>query len=161
MHPDICGIEIIDLQGVDTATGNKMEDRFNAIFRLNDYLHHHQTVMFLILDNEKYAHWLKENAEMVKSRHGCRRYATLTAYIQFWLKSFEFDNFSCTEIASALIQPACGVAEFNVSKVTNAKCDSNPGPALKSLYMKKTNYRLQKTKLAQVLAEKMMSTSDN
>ena len=160
-HPGKFGIEIIDLQGVGTATGNKKEDHFNAIFRLIDYLHHHQTLTFLILNNENYSHRLKKNAEIVKSRYGFRRSATLPEYIHIWQKSFEFDNFSCMEIASALTQLAHSDAEFNICEVTNAKCDSNPGSALESLYKKNAYYGLLKIKLAQVLIEKIMSTSDN
>ena len=52
IHPGIIGIEIIVLGGVDVATGNK-EDRFRAILRLIDYLHHHQTFTFLVLDQRK------------------------------------------------------------------------------------------------------------
>ena len=161
MHPGICGFEIIDLQGVDTVTGNKKVDRFGAIFRLIDYLNHHQTFTFLILDNENYAQMLKERAKKEKSRHGFRRYTTRSEYIRIWRISFEFDNFFCTEIAAALTLLASGVAEFSVSEVMNAKRDSNLGSALKSVYKKKANYGLQKTKLAQVLAEKMMYTTDN
>lgn len=47
-------IEIIVLSGVDNATGTA-EDRYRAILRLVDYLHHHQTFAFPILDNERYA----------------------------------------------------------------------------------------------------------
>ena len=155
-HPGNFGIEIIDLQGVGTATGNKKEDRFSAIFRLIDYLHHHQTFTFLILDNENYARMLKERAKKEKSRYGFRRYTTRSEYIRIWRISFEFDNFSCTEIAAALTQLACDVAEFSVSEVMNAKRDSNPGATLNSLYKNKANYKLQKTKLATVLVDLMM-----
>ncbi len=54
-HPGRYGIEIIPLGGVSVATGNRKDDRFSAVIRLVDYLHHHQTFALLILDNEGYA----------------------------------------------------------------------------------------------------------
>ena len=47
-HPGVYGIEIIVLGSVDVATGSKKEDRFRAILRLIDYLHHHQTLEFRV-----------------------------------------------------------------------------------------------------------------
>ena len=75
-HPGTIGIEIIVLGGVGTATGNKKDDRFRAIFRLIDYLHHHQIFTYLVLDNENYATKLKEEAKKAKSIHSDRRYVT-------------------------------------------------------------------------------------
>ena len=156
-HPGVYGIEIIVLDGVGNATGTRKEDRFGAIVRLIDYLHHHQTFAFLILDNEGHAVQLKKRAEEAKSIHGDRRYVTRPEYIRIWRDSFEFNNFSCTEIAAALTKLAAGVAKFSVGEVRNAKSDSNPGAALTSLYRKKTGYGLQKIKLARILVDTMMS----
>ena len=116
-HPGKRGIEIISLGGVDTATGGK-EDRFRAILRLVDYLHHHQTFTFLMLDNENYAKRLKVEARKKKSRHQQRRYVTRPEYIKIWRRSFEMDNFSATEIAAALSALAPGKVRFTRSAVT-------------------------------------------
>jgi len=65
-HPGTFGVEFLVLGGVDNATGSKKEDRFRAILRLVDYLHHHQIFAFLILDNENYAKRLKKEASKAK-----------------------------------------------------------------------------------------------
>ena len=121
LHPGILGIEIVVLGGVDIATGSKREDRFRAIMRLIDYLHHHQTFVFLVLDKENYAHRLKAAAAKMKSIHTDRRYVTRPEYIRIWKRSFEFDNFSCTEIAAALGEVAEGRVRFTVKQVRAAR----------------------------------------
>lgn len=158
-HPGIYGIEIIVLGGVDNATGNKKEDRFRAIFRLIDYLHHHQTFTFLILDNENYAYRLKQEAKKAKSIHSDRRYVTRPEYIRIWKDSFEFDNFSCTEIAAALNKLAQGKATFTVRDVTYVKSQDNPGSALVKLYRCKTSHGLRKVELSKILVRSMMSSA--
>ena len=105
VHPGVLGIEIIVLGGVGAATGTSRSDRFGAIIRLIDYLHHHQTFAFLVLDiNENYADRLKQRARKARSIHVDRRYVTRPDYVRIWKQSFEFDNFSCTEIATALTE---------------------------------------------------------
>ena len=157
MHPGKYGIEIIVLGGVDAATGSKKGDRFGAIIRLIDYLHHHQTLAFLILDNENYAARLKAKAKAARSIHGRRRYVTRAEYIRIWKDSFEFDNLSCTEIAAALTKLAQGAATFGATDVVNAKRGRNSGSALKSLYKTKANYGLNKIRLATILVDTMIS----
>ncbi|MCY4002686.1 MAG: hypothetical protein OXF33_03130 [Rhodospirillales bacterium] len=156
-HPGTYGIEIITLGGVGTATGRKKADRFGAIIRLIDYLHHHQTFAFLILDNENYATQLKANAAKAKSIHGRRRYVTRPEYVRIWRDSFEFDNFSCTEIATALTRLAGGVATFTTREVAQAKRKPNSGAELKALYRKKASYGLKKVGLARILVDNMLS----
>ena len=156
-HPGKYGIEIIPLGGVGAATGNKKHDRFRAIIRLIDYLHHHQTFAILILDNENYADRLKKNAKNAKSIHGDRKYVTRPEYIHIWKKSFEFDNFSNTEIAAAFTELARGVATFSRSDVANARNHCKPGAALDSLYEQETSYGLQKVELAELLVDTLMS----
>lgn len=156
-HPGIYGIEIIVLGSVDVATGSKKEDRFRAILRLVDYLHHHQTFTFLILDNENYAERLKREARKSKSIHSKQRYVTRTEYIRIWKDAFEFDNFSCSEIAAAMNELAQGYAIFTAAEVTACKKDPNPGSSLQKLYENKAQYGLQKIKLSEILIEHMMS----
>ena len=156
-HPGTYGIEIIVLGGVGIATGTKKQDRFNAIIRLIDYLHHHQTFAFLILDNENYAAHLKEKAKKARSIHGDRRYVTRPEYIRIWKDSFEFDNFSNTEIANALTELAGGVVTFRVRDIASVRKACNSGSALKDLYKTKTNYGLNKIRLAKFLVDAMMS----
>lgn len=156
-HLGVYGIEIIVLGSVDVATGSKREDRFRAILRLIDYLHHHQTFAFLILDNENYAERLKQESRKSKSIHSKQRYVTRTEYIRIWKDAFEFDNFSCSEIAAAMNELAQGYASFTSAEVTVCKKDSNPGSSLHKLYKKKAQYGLQKIKLNEILIEHMMS----
>ncbi|HHL39906.1 MAG TPA: hypothetical protein ENJ37_05320 [Deltaproteobacteria bacterium] len=157
-HPGKYWIEIVVLGGVGVATGTK-QDRFRAILRLVDYLHHHQTITFLILDNENYAIRLEQETKKAKSIHSDRRYVTRPDYIKIWRKSFEFDNFSCSEIAAAMSKLAMGHANFTTSEVATCKKNPNPGASLKHLYKQKTHYGLQKIKLSEFLVEHMMSPS--
>lgn len=157
VHPGKYGIEIIVLGSVDVATGSKKEDRFRAILRLIDYLHHHQTITFLVLDNENYAEKLKREARKSKSIHSKQRYVTRPEYIRIWKDAFEFDNFSCSEIAAAMNELAQGYASFTTAEVTACKKDPKPGSCLQRLYQQKAQYGLQKIKLCEILIEHMMS----
>lgn len=157
VHPGTYGIEIIVLGSVDVATGSKKEDRFRAILRLIDYLHHHQTITFIILDNENYAKRLKQEARKAKSIHSDQRYITRPEYIRIWKDAFEFDNFSCSEIAAAMSKQALGNASFTSTEVAACKTDTNPGACLQKLYDQKAHYGLQKIRLSENLVERMMS----
>ncbi len=156
-HPGNWGIEIIILRGVDNATGNKKDDRFRAILRLADYLHHQQTIAFLILDNENNAQKLKEEAKKARSLHSEQRYVTRYDYIKIWKDSFEFDNFSCTELASALSKVSKGHAHFTRDELLACKNQSNSGAALKKLFTLKTKYGLPKVELAKILVDIMLA----
>ena len=156
--PGTFGIEIVVLRGVDTATGGR-EDRFRAILRLVDYLHHHQTITFLILDNENYARRLKERAREAKSIHHEKRYVTRPEYIRIWRDSFELDNFSATEIARAFVELCSNRVHFTCNDVAACKQQDRPGAALSALYEGKTQYGLEKIKLAKILVRNMLSPS--
>jgi hypothetical protein len=157
VNPGKYGIEIIVLGSVDVATGSKKEDRFRAILRLVDYLHHHQTITFLILDNENYAEKLKREAKKSKSIHSDKRYVTRPEYIRIWKDAFEFDNFSCTEIAHVMTILAQGKAQFTSADVNLCKKGKNPGASLQRLYKDKADYGLPKLKLNEILVDDMMS----
>lgn len=157
LHPGKHGIEIICLGGVDNATGND-KDHFGGIIRLIDYLHHHQTLSFLILDNENRAKKFKEKLLKAKSIHNNKRFVTQEKSIKVLENSFEFDNFSCDEIAIALTKLAQSHATFSGDDIANIKKDKNPGSDLKKLYKKKANYELNKVKLAEILVD-MIGTS--
>lgn len=156
-HLGIYGIEIIVLGGVGTATGTKKEDRFRAILRLIDYLHHHQTFTFLVLDNENYAARLKREARKAKSRHGKRIHVTRAEYIRIWRDSFEFDNYSCGEIAAAMKTLAQGRAHFSRDAVMRCKKADNSAAELGRLYRQETRYDLPKVELNEILVENMLS----
>ena len=145
------------MRGVDNVTGNRKQDRFRAILRLIDYLHHHQTITFLVLDNENYAPMLKAEAKKAQSIHSSNRYVTRLDQIRIWKDSFEFGNFSCTEIACPLDELAQGHARFSVQEVKQAKNHRTPGSELKKLYRGKTNRPLEKVKLNKILVRNMLS----
>lgn len=156
-HPGKLGIEIVVLWGVDAATGAK-EDNYRAIIRLIDYLHHHQTITFLILDNENYASKLKTTARKAKSIHHKKRFATRPEYIRIWKKSFEFDNFSCAEIAAAMNELADGRAFFSREEITACNNGTVSGDLLSKLYQQKTGYGLNKINLSEILVSKALAT---
>lgn len=157
VHPGKFGIEIISLGGVDKATGTK-EDRFRAILRLVDYLHHHQTFTFLILDNEGYAKKLEAQAKKRKSIHGQDRYVTRPEHIKIWDKSFELDNFSPKEIATALSAMTRGDIRFSYQKVTICIKDKNsPIRKLEELYKRKTGRGLSHKELAEKLVDEILA----
>ncbi len=157
VHPGKLSIEIIDLGGVDTATGNKKDDHFQAILRLVDYLHHHQTLTFLILDNEGHAKKLKNRAKKAKSKHHNKRYITRPEYIKIWRDCFEMDNFSSTEISVALNTLALGHGKFSKSDVISCKKPDNSGVDLSKLYRQKTGFDLNKVKLSSILTTAMLT----
>lgn len=157
-HAGIYGIEIIALSGVDAATGGK-DDRFRAILRLIDYLHHHQTFTFLILDNEGHATRLKSEAQKARSIHGKRSYITRREYIKIWRISFEFDNFSCTEIAAALNKITGSSSVITRSDVAACKRAPNPGACLNRLASAKYGYKPDKIKTAEALVSMMLDAS--
>jgi hypothetical protein len=158
VHPGKYGIEIIVLGGVDVATGTK-EDRFRAIFRLIDYLHHHQTLTFLLLDNEGFARKLRDEARDAKSIHHTRRNVTRIDHIKLWQLSFEFDNYSNAEIADALTAQSNGEPAFTPDEIENCREQVAHGAALKKLYLRRTGKKLDKMKLAETLVETMLAAT--
>lgn len=154
LHPGTCGIELIDLGGVDNATGNQAGS--GGIVRLIDYLHHHQTVSFVILDNENRAKKFKKDLLKARSIHNNQRYVTQRRYVKILNNSFEFDNFSYEEIADALTKLAQDNVVFNSIEISDTKEDDKPGAALKNLYKEKVGSELEKTKLAEILIDIMI-----
>lgn len=98
------GIEILGIGGVDNAAGAK-ENRFSAMWRLVDYLHHHQTLAFVLLDNEGLARRnVRGGLPKAPSVHSTDRKATRSDHIKVWRTNFELENFSDTELAGAMNQ---------------------------------------------------------
>jgi hypothetical protein len=155
-HPGTYGIEVIVLGGVDNATGSK-EDSYRAIFRLLDYLHHHQTITYIILDNERFARKLKAQAKSAKSIHYRNRMVTRPDHIKVWNIAFEFDNFTDSEIAKALVQISAGKCRACTGDVTLCRKAKDAGAALKNLYQDRVASKLDKMKLMETLIETMLS----
>ncbi|WBF66608.1 hypothetical protein LN040_12830 [Desulfovibrio subterraneus] len=155
-HYGVVGIEVLSIDGVDNATGSRL-DRFGAILRLVDYLHTHQTFVFIILDNENNATKLKNKAKISRSIFNKNRMLTRGEYIKIWSRSFEFDNFSCTEIASALTEVAKNNSEFKPKDIVCIKNNKASGDVLSKYYKEKTGYGLNKIELSKVLIANMLS----
>lgn len=155
-HPGRAGIELVNLRGVNNATGDKRADKFRAIIRLVDYLHHQQTMTFLILDRENYAKKLKANVAKAKSLHGEERLAVPKEHIVLWKTALEFDNFSDIEIAKAMSDLAGDNSTFKREDVKECRQSENAGKNLSNLYKAKIGYGLEKPKLAGVLAKTLL-----
>ena len=120
-HHGVSGIKLVNLQGVDNATGRRLTDRFNAIFRLVDYLHDEQIATQIILDNEGQASHLKASARTKPSLFGQRVRVTKVHRIRVWKANFELDNFSDTELARALTNLAPDGVRFRSQDVKSVR----------------------------------------
>ena len=151
-HHGISEIELVELQGVDQATGNKTSDRFNAIFRLIDYLHDHQSLAFLMLDNEGQAGNLPVAAKTKHSTFEGRTWVTPPDQIKVWEKNFELDNFEDPEIALALTACASDEVRFRVEDVAAVRVGGRKASIAK-LFQERTSRGLDKPMLGEHLAE--------
>lgn len=156
-HHGVSGVEIVNLRGVDSATGNKTSDRYNAIFWLVDYLHEHQTLAYIMLDNEGQARNLKESARRKASRFEVRSRAMPYDHIQVWERTFELDNFDDVEIAIALTKVANESVQFLPEEVKPVRSQW-PENQLSKLFHDRTGQDLNKPRLAQHLAEIAISS---
>lgn len=156
--PSTYGIEIVNLGGVSNASGGK-ENPFSALWRLVDYLHHHQTIAVVLMDNEGFAAKnLKAGLPKAISTYLQHRRATRPEYIKLWKSSFEFDNFSDAEIAHALTHLG-GVmftrADIAICRIDSSASFSRRKHTLERLYETRTGSALFKPALAEALVEMM------
>lgn len=160
------GIEISNLGGVDNAAGGK-EAPFSAIWRLVDYLHHHQTLAFVLLDNEGYASRnVRDGLRKANSVHSPDRKATRRDHIKIWRTSFELENFSDTEIARALNQVA-GEDTFTRADVAACRAAVLEGPrkgqklrTIDRLFEERSDVPLNKPRLGLILVDIMMDPTN-
>lgn len=156
-----CGIEILSLGGVDNAAGGK-EAPFSALWRLVDYLHHHQTLAFVLLDNEGFASRnVQQGLPKAKSVHSSDRKATRPDHIKVWRTNFELENFSDTELAQAM-NTLCGQRMFNRADVATCRAAVRAGPpkngplhTIDRLYIDRTGLPLDKPRLGLILTDIM------
>ena len=80
-------------------------------------------------------------------------------YLKVWKSSFEFDNFSATEIAAALSRLAGRNGYFSYADVDGCRQCRSPGRALSVLYEQRTGHGLNKLDLARELTECMFEAS--
>ncbi len=152
MHQGVSGIEILNLGGVNQATGNRRDDRFHAIFRLVDYLLDHQTLVFLMLDNENQANKLKEASAHKRSIFGVRQRVISPDRIHLWQQNFELDNFTDEELVRAMAVAAEHRAEFDAADIRAVR-SAWQTKSLAHVYRTRTGADLKKPDLAQALAE--------
>lgn len=113
----ILGIELVNVHGVSNATGGK-DSSYSALWRLIDYLHHHQTIAFVLLDNEGLAPVnIGKGLRKAPSIHSSDRRVTRPDYVKLWKLCFELDNFNDAELARALTIYAEGKARFSAADV--------------------------------------------
>jgi hypothetical protein len=156
------GIEVFNVRGVDNAAGSK-KARYSALWLLVDYLHHHQTIAFVLLDNEGQASRnVGGGLVSAPSVSSELRKATKAKYVKLWNHSFEFDNFSNTEIASALNRVA-GQSLFrpaDLSSIRNVPAaHRGPRPSMERLYRERTGHGLNKLALGRELELLMFDPS--
>jgi len=159
----VYGIELTNLHGVNNATGSK-KDRFSAVWRLIDYLHHHQTVAMVLMDREGLAEKnLGRGLRRALSTYSSNRKVTRPEYVKLWTLSFEFDNFYDWEIATVLT--TVGQKPFTAMEVAACRrsaLDKISGRKLlkiADLYRQKTNADLNKPEFGKALIDFMFGTT--
>ena len=164
--PAVLGIEISDLGGVENAAGGK-EAPFSALWRLVDYLHHHQTIAFVLMDNEGYAtRNIAGGLPNAVSVHSRERMATRADHVHVWRLSFEYDNFTDAEIAHSLNQVA-EADRFDEADVAASRASSAAAvrggkvASLGSLYSRRTGNPLDKPRLGRLLVEALLVTEES
>lgn len=156
-HPGAVGIEIVVLGGVDNATGGKRE-KYIGMVRIIDYLHSHHTHAFLILDRENHSPRLKQILPRRVSIHHDGRRVTSTDWVKIWQHSFEFDNYSNTEIRNALNELANHEVTFDMIEISAIR-NSEKKVTLGSLYLNKMSSHLSKRELNRILARNLFDPS--
>lgn len=171
----VCGIEISNLRGVNNAAGKKI-DGFSALWRLIDYLHHHQTIAVVLMDCEGNAERnLRKGLQTANSVYERDRMVTRPDYVKLWNHCFEFDNFYDWEIAESLTRIAN--AKFTTADIASAKfrtadiraCRESVSKAVRGdkqlkladLYRSATGHDLDKIALGKELVQFMFSTKAN
>jgi hypothetical protein len=117
----VFGIELVRVRSVSNATGGS-DSSYSARWRLIDYLHHHQTIAFVLLDNEGLAPVnIGKGLRRASSIHFPDRRVTRPNYVKLWNLSFEMDNFNDGELATALTRYADRQARFSAADVKQCR----------------------------------------
>jgi hypothetical protein len=162
--PSKAEIEIINLQGISKFAGNskrngKPKREGSPLKRLIDDYHNRQTLIYVLLDNEGGATFVKKWLLNAKSEYFEKRAVTNEEYIHLWNISYEFDNFSDKEILSAMSVLAPNVL-FSEQEVEQARQDPNPGSALKRLFETKAAFPLSKRSLNKELTSLLIAEAE-
>lgn len=143
------GIELVNLRGIGNMTGTK-ENPGSALWRLIDYLHHHQTIAMVLADNEGLIRNIQHGLTKKNSLLLSDRRVTRAEYVKIWKQSFEFDNFNNGEILSALQE--MGDQQISKEGVIDARIGNIP---LGKIFKQNTGNILIKPDLGKLLVEKM------
>lgn len=156
MHHGVPGIEVMNLHGVDNATGRKTDGSV-GIVPLVDYLLEHQTLVFVMLDNEGRARNLQSAAPEKHSIFGSRRRAIAGDRVLVWDRCFELDNFTDEELATAMVVAAEHRVEFDAAEIRVVRSDWQR-ESLAKLYRLRSGTDLKKPDMAEALAERVIES---
>lgn len=160
------GIEVVNIQGVDNFTGEKRgstKDKYGALERFIDAYHHRQTIVFIVLDNEKRVPNIKKKLTKAPSKYYRKRKVTKDEYIHVWNNNIEFDNFSHEEIAQAMT--ILGKYEYSFQPNEIEHCEHRNShrkrDTLSELFEEKLKHGLVKPKLLELLFQFIISNQEN
>jgi len=162
--PSKAGIEILNLKGISKFAGNykktgKPNREGSPLKRLIDDYHNRQTMVYVLLDNEGGAAFVRKELHDAASEYFGKRAVTKEEYIHLWNINYEFDNFGNREIASAMSVLAPN-ALFTEREVEQARQDPYPGSALKRLFENKTGCPLSKRSLNKELTSLLIAEAE-
>ncbi len=152
-------IEVRSLGGVDEFTGHRRLHPEGALEKLIDDYHARQTLVFVVIDNENRAEQVRARLLAARSRLVPQRKLTKPEYVHLWRQTFEFDNFSDAEIATALSSVADGRYSFTESEVASCRAAwvSSKRDHLSTLYRDRLSYDLNKKSLMAHLVDLVIS----
>jgi len=157
--PSIYGIEIVNLKGINNITGGKKES-LSALWRLIDYLHHHQTIAVILADNEGWASKnLRHGLPQALSTYFPDRKTTRPNYVRIWSLCFELNNFSDTEIALALTELGAPTSRAEIAACrasARLAAKNKKAITIASIYENKMGRGLNKIILANKLVDIML-----
>jgi len=157
------GIEIRCLQGIGNFEGMKPWDKYGALEKFIDYHHSKQTIVYIVLDNERRAKIIREKLIKREAQGPRKRTVTKKEYIHLWEKNIEFDNFSNTEISLAMTRVSESrkvIKEEEIQKSRDA-FNKSKDINLMALYKEKCNYGLNKRRLLEELVNYIIDNPDN
>ena len=159
----VAGIEVRALRGIDEFEGRRSVDVYGALEKLIDDYHARQTIVYIVLDNESRAEHARERLLSARSRLVPGRRLTRHEYIKMWSATFEFDNFTDAEIATAISSTAEGRYQFRPDEIAECRSRWNNEPQKKDylsvLYADRLNYKLRKTVLMSLLVDHVIANS--
>jgi len=152
---------VIPLRGISKFTGDK-EQHYGALEKFIDYHHSHQTLVYILLDNEGRAAHTRQKLLGKKSDFYPGRDVTKEDYIKLWDWSLEFDNFSNSELAAALNSLTERSTPFSSDHVEELRNQhSDVGKPFRRLFEQKTNEQFKKMEFVETLFEPVLDEPEN